>query len=100
MKRLIALMLCLLMLGLAACAEQKLPPSEDSAGVMVAVFAGMADGHTIEVYVNDKPVTLQLEGDALTQAEGFEEGDEVYIRYEQRDGVMYALTIELAPPAQ
>ena len=101
MKRLIAAALCLLMMGLCACAKEAPPvPTTDSKGVMAAVFEGMADPHTIEVYVSGKPVAMQLAGDAFEQAESFEKGDEVYIRYERKDGVLYALSIELAPPAQ
>ncbi|GEM_PF-6038794 len=50
--------------------------------------------------MNEEPISLQLTGDALTQAQSFEKGDEVYVRYERRDGVLYALSIEEAPPAQ
>ena len=101
MKRLIAAALCLLIAALCACAKEAPPvPTTDSTGVMAAVFEGMADPHTIEVYVCGKPVALQLAGDAFEQAEDFETGDEVYIRYERRDGVLYALSIERASPAQ
>ncbi len=72
----------------------------DSSGMMAAEYVGMEDAHTIEVYVGEEPVSLQLSGDALEQAQGFDEGDSVYIRYERRDGVLYALSIEAAPPAQ
>jgi hypothetical protein len=93
--------LCLLMTTLCACAKEAPPvPTTDSTGVTAAVFEGMADPHTIEVYVCGKPVAMQLKGDARKQAEGFEKGDEVYIRYERADGVLYALSIEKAPPAQ
>ncbi len=88
----------LLALLLAACAAQTL--AEDSKGMMAAEFVGMADMHTIEVTLDGKPVALQLEGDAREQALAFDEGDKVYIRYERRDGVLYAQSIESAPPAQ
>lgn len=97
MKRILAAAVCVLMMGLCACAKEELP---DSAGIMAAEYVGMADSHTIEVYVGDEPVAFQLSGDALEQAPGFEEGDRVYIRYERREGVLYALSIEAAPPAQ
>ena len=100
MKRMAALCcVALLALGLAACAAPG-PVPGDSTGVMAADFQGMADSHTVEVTVDGEPVALQLEGDALLQAESFETGDRVYVRYERRDGVLYAQSIELAPPAQ
>jgi len=91
-------MVLLLALLLAACAAPA--SATDSEGMMAAEFVGMADSHTIEVMVDGKPVALQLEGDARDQAPDFDEGDKVYIRYERRDGVLYAQSIELAPPAQ
>ena len=99
MKRVLIVMIFLIALLLAACAEPE-PVPTDSEGRMAAEFVGMADSHTIEVMVNGEPVTLQLEGDARDQAPDFEEGDKVYIRYERREGVLYAQSIELAPPAQ
>lgn len=100
MKRIIAVVMCLLALGLASCAQEPPAPSPDSEGVMLAVFEGMADPHTIEVYVDGEPVALQLEGEALNQAGSFEKGDEVYIHYERRDGVLYAYDIEEVSSAQ
>jgi len=98
MKRTAAALVVLMMVVMAACAAPA--PSGDSKGVMAAEFQGMADPHTIEVLVDGQPIALQLEGDALVQAEGFATGDKVYVRYERRDGVLYAQNIELAPPAQ
>lgn len=102
MKRFLAVILiAALALALCACGAEKKPaPTGDSAGVMAATFEGMADGHTIEVVMGGEAVSLQLEGEALTQAESFEKGDKVYVRYERHDGVLYALAIELAAPAQ
>jgi len=97
MKRLITVMTVLAILCLAACIA---PVPEDSEGMIAAEFVGLADSHTIEVYVEGEPVALQLEGDAREQAQDFETGDQVYIRYERRDGVLYAQSIEFAPPAQ
>jgi hypothetical protein len=97
MKQIFAAALCLLAIALCACAKEELP---DSSGMMAAVFEGMADSHTIEAYVGGELVAFQLTGDALAQADSFEKGDEVYIRYERKDGVLYALSIEEAPPAQ
>ena len=102
MKRFAAVICILALMALiCACAKEAPPiPTIDSKGVVVAVFEGMADPHTIEVYVSGEPVAMQLTGDALTQAENFDKGDEVYIRYERKDGVLYAMNIEKAPPAQ
>jgi hypothetical protein len=96
MKRLVA-MIFLTIMCLAACTA---PVPEDSKGMLAAEFVGLADSHTIEVTADGGALTLQLEGDAREQAQDFEKGDAVYIRYERRDGVLYAQSIELAPPAQ
>ncbi len=102
MKRILTgVCIVVLALVLCACGAEKAPTATgNSAGVMAATFKGMPDGHTIEAVVGGKPMTFQLDGEALTQAESFEEGDQVYVRYERRDGVLYAITIELAAPAQ
>ncbi|MEC1259400.1 hypothetical protein P9D34_02850 [Bacillus swezeyi] len=86
MKKLAALMFFLVLLAGCGTAEQSKQGSQtNEVQTEEGTFVGLADSHTIEVKINNEPVSLNIVGDYEGDIDQLKDGEKVKVNYKKNE---------------
>ncbi|MGN9866790.1 hypothetical protein [Bacillus swezeyi] len=87
MKKLAALIFFLVLLAGCGTAEQSKQGNQTNEEVQTeeGTFVGLADSHTIEVKINNEPVSLNIVGDYEGDIDQLKDGEKVKVNYKKNE---------------
>ncbi|MCY8453001.1 hypothetical protein MOC98_09020 [Bacillus spizizenii] len=88
MKKLIALLFFILLLSGCGTNQEKNQGDEMSNHDTVTkegVYVGLADTHTIEVTVDNEPVSFDITDESTSDLDNLNNGDKVKVKYEKNE---------------
>ncbi|WP_277713971.1 hypothetical protein [Bacillus atrophaeus] len=86
MKKIIGFMFVILLL--AGCGVDKnASEGEDAENIETkeGVYVGQADTHTIEITVDNEPVSLDITDDSASDIENLKDGEKVTVKYQETE---------------
>ncbi|WGD87855.1 hypothetical protein P5630_08585 [Bacillus subtilis] len=88
MKKFIALLFFILLLSGCGVNSQKSQGEEmsnDNTVIKEGVYVGLADTHTIEVTVDNEPVSFDITDESTSDFGNLNNGDKVKVKYEKNE---------------